>query len=262
MNRSITRLKKSDDSSARLSEPPLLELKHVCLAGLQVPRLTNISLVLHRGERIALLGPSGAGKSSLLEVSCGSLTPTGGCVLWHGRTLKTCRQVRGRIGMLWQNLHLIEELTVGQNINAGVLGRRSLLWALANLLTCPEQEICCRYLQLVGLDPDFVNAPVRSLSGGQRQRVALARALRQAPDLLLADEPLTGLDPRLVDEILALLLDKSLPAASETVVVSLHQPSLVKNFDRVVGLRDGCLVLDSSASSFGAEEQEALYKLV
>ncbi|GCE65502.1 phosphate ABC transporter ATPase [cyanobiont of Ornithocercus magnificus] len=261
MNRNTTRLKKLDDSSAKLSEPPLLELKHVCLAGLQVPRLNNISLSLHRGERVALLGPSGAGKSSFLEVSCGSLTPHEGCVLWCGRSLKTCRH-RGRIGMLWQNLHLIEELTVGQNINTGILGRRSLLWALTNLLTCPEQEVCCRYLQLVGLDPGLVNAPVRSLSGGQRQRVALARVLRQAPDLLLADEPLTGLDPRLVDDILALLLEKSLPFTPETIVVSLHQTSLVKNFDRVVGLRNGCLVLDSSASSFGIEEQEALYKLV
>ena len=102
----------------------LLQLEQVRLAGSQRDRLFNLSLRIHRGERVALLGPSGAGKSSLISVINGSLTPHQGTVLWRGKSLRQrTRRQRCEIGTLWQDLRLIEALSVGQNINAGVLGR-------------------------------------------------------------------------------------------------------------------------------------------
>ncbi|NDC14893.1 MAG: ATP-binding cassette domain-containing protein, partial [Synechococcaceae bacterium WB9_2_170] len=95
------------------------------------------------------------------------------------------------------------------------------------------------------------------LSGGQRQRVALARLLRQEPLLVLADEPLAHLDPRLAEELLTLLLDYA--QAPRALLMSLHRPELLPGFDRVVGLRAGRLLFDQPVSQLGQEQLEALY---
>ena len=105
----------------------LLELRDVCLRGRQDQRLDHVSLSVCTGETVALLGPSGAGKSSLLAVANGSLKPESGEVLLHGSPLRQRpRHERRRIGTLWQELRLVEELTVAQNINSGAL-RLSLI---------------------------------------------------------------------------------------------------------------------------------------
>lgn len=249
----------------------LLQLEQVRLAGSQRDRLISLSLRIHRGERVALLGPSGAGKSSLISVMNGSLTPHQGTVLWRGRSLRQrTRRQRCEIGTLWQDLRLIEELSVGQNINAGVLGRRGLPWALANLLFTIGAAPCLQCLLQAGLDPQVLapeglDRPVQQLSGGQRQRVALARLFRQQPSLLLADEPLASLDPAIAAEVLDRILEKnadgSLIHGAEAVVVSLHRPDLIHRFDRVLALRDGRLRIDAPATAVTPAQLEALYAL-
>ena len=249
----------------------LLQLEQVQLAGSQRDRLISLSLRIHRGERVALLGPSGAGKSSLISVMNGSLTPHQGTVLWRGRSLRQrTRRQRCEIGTLWQDLRLIEELSVGQNINAGVLGRRGLPWALANLLFTIGAAPCLQCLLQAGLDPQVLapeglDRPVQQLSGGQRQRVALARLFRQQPSLLLADEPLASLDPAIAAEVLDRILEKnadgSLIHGAEAVVVSLHRPDLIHRFDRVLALRDGRLRIDAPATAVTPAQLEALYAL-
>lgn len=249
----------------------LLQLEQVRLAGSQSDRLSSLSLRIHRGERVALLGPSGAGKSSLISVINGSLTPHQGTVLWRGKSLRQrTRRQRCEIGTLWQDLRLIEELSIGQNINAGVLGRRGLPWALANLLFTIGAEPCLQCLRQAGLDPQVLgpeglNRPVQQLSGGQRQRVALARLFRQQPSLLMADEPLASLDPAIAAEVLDRILEKnadgSLIHGAEAVVVSLHRPDLIHRFDRVLALRDGRLRIDAPATAVTPAELEHLYAL-
>ncbi|MFZ9229457.1 MAG: ATP-binding cassette domain-containing protein, partial [Prochlorococcaceae cyanobacterium] len=101
-----------------MSTPALLELRRVVVAGRDRPRLAGIDLALQSGERVALLGPSGAGKSTLLAVANGLLPPDQGTVLWQGdapaRSSRLRRRQQRRIGTLWQDLRLIEELTVQQ----------------------------------------------------------------------------------------------------------------------------------------------------
>lgn len=242
----------------------LLELRDVCLRGRQDQRLDHVSLSVCSGETVALLGPSGAGKSSLLAVANGSLKPESGEVLLHGSPLRQRpRHERRRIGTLWQELRLVEELTVAQNINSGALGRRSLLWALVNLLWPLEQRSCLRCLQQAGLETNLINRSVTSLSGGQRQRVALARLFRQRPELVLADEPLSSLDPALVDELLSTLLRSSPLDAFDTLpsatVICLHRPDLIDRFDRVIGLRKGRVVIDAPSHQVSGQELQALY---
>jgi phosphonate transport system ATP-binding protein len=241
---------------------PVLELEKISLPGRSQPRLDGVSLRLMPGERVALLGPSGAGKSSLLAVANGLLPPRLGTVRWQGepmaRSARQRRRQQARIGTLWQDLRLIEELTVQQNLNAARLAVWGWPRALLNLLLPLESEACRAVLRRLDLDPGLLDQPVCALSGGQRQRVALARLLRQEPVLLLADEPLASLDPRLARELLVLLLEQG--EAPRALLLSLHRPDLVDGFDRVVGLRQGRVQFDLPVEDLEPEQLEALYQ--
>ena len=240
---------------------PLLELQGIEVNGRSRPRLEGVSLRLWAGERVALLGSSGAGKSTLLAVANGQLPPDRGTVLWQGepraRRAGRRRRQQARIGTLWQDLRLIDELSVQQNLNAARLARWSWPQALLNLLLPLESEACAATLRRLDLDPALLNQPVTALSGGQRQRVALARLLRQEPLLLLADEPLASLDPRLAEELLALLLrEAEVPRA---LLLSLHRPDLLAGFDRVIGLRAGRVVFDRPRTELTSTQLQQLY---
>ena len=241
---------------------PLLELRQVSVAGRGAPRLEAVTLVVSPGERVALLGPSGAGKSTLLAVAGGVLAPGAGQVLWQGqppdRRRRQRRRQQARIGTLWQDLRLIEELTVQQNLNAGRLAEWGWFKAVLNLLVPLETAANAAVLARLDLMPALLDQPVVALSGGQRQRVAIARLLRQNPTLLLADEPLASLDPRLAQALLALLLEQA--AAPRALVLSLHRPDLLAGFDRVVGLRQGRLLFDCPAAALATGEGQALLR--
>ena len=240
---------------------PLLELRDIHVAGRRQARLKHVCLRLHPGERVALLGPSGAGKSTLLAVANGLLEPDRGTVLWQGveraRQASRRRRQQAQIGTLWQDLRLIEELSVQQNLNAARLARWGWPKALLNLLLPLESEACAAILQRLDLEPALLNQPVTALSGGQRQRVALARLLRQEPLLLLADEPLASLDPRLAAELLALLLREA--EAPRALLLSLHRPDLLADFDRAIGLREGRVLWDLAPSQVESTQLQALY---
>jgi phosphonate transport system ATP-binding protein len=241
---------------------PVLELRTIRVDGRERPRLDAVDLRLRTGERVALLGPSGAGKSTLIAVANGLLRPGAGEVLWEGRpphrSGRMRRQQQARIGTLWQDLRLIEELSVQQNLNAGRLARWGWPKAVLNLLLPLESAACRQALQAMDLDPALLEQPVAALSGGQRQRVAMARLLRQEPTLLLADEPLASLDPRLAAELLDLLLAQA--EAPRALLMSLHRPDLLGGFGRAVGLRDGHVLFDRPANAVDAPLLEELYR--
>ena len=228
----------------------LLELHQACLG----QRLRPITLTLRADQRVVLLGASGAGKTTLLKLCNGALKPEAGSVQWCGQPFRQLtRRQRRRIGTLWQDLRLVEELSVIQNINSGALGRHGLFWALRNLLGPLDPDTCLALMHQVNLEPELLEQPVRELSGGQRQRVALGRLLHQQPELVLADEPLSALDPTLAKEVLNTLL--LLPGC----LISLHRPDLIQRFDRVLGLRHGALVIDAAPDSIHRDQLEWLY---
>jgi len=240
---------------------PVLELRNISVPGRELPRLADVSLQVEPGERVALLGASGAGKSTLLAVANGVLQPAQGEVLWSGepraRRQRILRRQQARIGTLWQDLRLIEELSVQQNLNSGRLASWGWPRAVLNLLMPLESEACAQALRQLDLDPQLLQQPVGRLSGGQRQRVAIARLLRQQPHLLLADEPLASLDPRLAKDLLQLLLEQA--TAPRALLLSLHRPDLLAGFDRVVGLRQGRIQFDRPIHALAHSELEALY---
>ena len=228
----------------------LLELHQASLG----QRLQPINITLRADQHVVLLGASGAGKTTLLKLCNGALSPDAGSVHWCGQPhQRLSRRQRRSIGTLWQDLRLVEELSVIQNINSGALGRHGLLWALRNLLGPLDRDACLAVMRRVNLDPELIEQPVRELSGGQRQRVALARLLHQRPKLVLADEPLSALDPTLAADVLNTLL------LSPGCLISLHRPDLIHRFDRVLGLRDGALVIDAAPESIHRDQLQWLY---
>ncbi len=226
--------------------PSLLRLEDVTVRGRDRLRLDRVTLELKAGERVALVGPSGAGKSTVLAVANGLLCPDKGRVWWQGvepcRPGRRRRRQQRRIGTLWQELRLVEELSVQQNLNAGCLARWGWIRAVLNLLFPLDSDACAALMRQLDLDPALLGQPVSALSGGQRQRVAIGRLLRQDPLLLLADEPLASLDPRLAAALLTLLLRQG--EAPRGLLLSLHRPDLLGGFDRVVGLRAGQVQFD------------------
>ena len=135
----------------------------------------------------------------------------------------------------------MEELNVIQNINSGAWdamgcsGRFETCWA-------PGPTTCLALMHRVRLEADLLEQPVRELSGGQRQRVALGHLLHQQADLVHADEPLSALDPSLAEDVLNTLL--------LWLSDGLHRPDLIHRFDRVLGLRDGALVINGAQTPF------------
>ncbi|GAB2766093.1 ATP-binding cassette domain-containing protein [Nocardioides salsibiostraticola] len=226
--------------------------------------LRDLNLSIGPGESVALLGPSGAGKSTLLRLLNGSLAPTEGRVVVLGEdlaalTVRARRVLQRRIGLIHQDLDLIEQVRVIHNVNAGRLGDWSLGRSVWSLIWPQERESSRAALERVGLGWALYEHTAR-LSGGERQRVAIARVLIQNPDLVLADEPVASLDPSRSSEVLALLRQDD---PRHSLVVSLHQPELARRHcTRAIGLRDGNLVFDRPVETLTEEHLGRLYEVV
>ncbi|KGG12558.1 MULTISPECIES: ATP-binding cassette domain-containing protein [Prochlorococcus] len=242
----------------------LIGVNNVSVSSGSKIRLKNINLSIHAGEKVALIGPSGAGKTTLIEVINGSLKPTTGDISWKGRDInKITRDQKVRIGTLWQDLRLINELSTCQNINAGALGRHNFLWAIGNLLNLVNQKACINCLKAVQLPLDIINISVEDLSVGQRQRVAIARLLRQQADLVLADEPLSNLDPKRANHILDLFLKQKVIHSlhlPDTCLISLHRPEILNRFTRIIGIKKGQISLNSPITEIRTDHIASIYK--
>jgi phosphonate transport system ATP-binding protein len=228
--------------------------------------LAGVSLHIESGEQVALIGPSGAGKSTLLGVLNGTITPTGGTVRVLGHDMGTLpttalRAVQRRVGTVYQRHHLVENLRVIHNVNAGHLGRWSTLKALASLLVWPQEvERAHAALSQVGVG-EKLWARTGHLSVGQQQRVALARMLVQNPDAILADEPIASLDPERSRAVLDLLRTLCRDMG-KTLLVSLHQVEWARShFERVIGLRDGHIIFDGPPSNLSPATIASLYRI-
>ncbi|MEO5710485.1 MAG: ATP-binding cassette domain-containing protein [Nocardioidaceae bacterium] len=225
--------------------------------------LVGVDLTVHAGERVALLGASGAGKSTLLALLNGSVTPTEGVVEVFGKELSALssgalRSLQRGIGTISQRLDLIEQVRVLHNVNAGRLGTWSTTRAVTSLLWARPDEDVRSALRRVGMEWALHERTER-LSGGERQRVAIARLLVQQPGLILADEPVSSLDPARAAETLDLL---RAPAQDSTLIVSLHQPDLARQHcTRAVGLCDGRLVFDVPITELDDARLVELYAL-
>jgi putative ABC transport system ATP-binding protein len=197
-----------------------------------VHALRSVSLIVHRGDFLAIVGPSGSGKSSLMNILGCLDSPSAGCYLFGGEDVsrmtddELARIRNQRIGFVFQQFQLLGKLSAWRNVELPLLYRRS----------SGRREKALRALAQVGLEHRVDHLPTQ-LSGGQQQRVAVARALITDPDLILADEPTGNLDTTSTKDILEIF--HGLHRAGRTIVLITHDPDIAAIAARVVTIRDG-----------------------
>lgn len=214
--------------------------------------LDGVTASILPGECVGLLGASGSGKSTLLRSICGleRLDGKESVVEIFGQELQSqgslspdIRKMRQHTGIIFQQFNLVGRMNVLSNVLTGLLPRMPLWRSLSGRFTREEQMEALKALASVGL-ADYAFQRASTLSGGQQQRAAVARALLQGARILLADEPVSSLDPESARRVMDLLhhLNRT---KGMTLVVSLHNVAMARKYcDRIIALRAGELVFD------------------
>jgi phospholipid/cholesterol/gamma-HCH transport system ATP-binding protein len=221
----------TDDRARRKA---LIEIRDLCMRFRTQSVLRGINLTIHRGETVCIIGESGCGKTVMLKLIIGLLHPTEGGVWFDGMDVnqlggKQLVKLRLRFGFLFQMAALFDSLTIYDNVAFGLREHH----------ICGEDEIrtlVADHLQEVGLPPGLERKKPAELSGGQRKRVGLARALALNPEVMLYDEPTTGLDPIMSDVINELILQTQQNKKTTGVVVTHDMKTVTKVADRLVML--------------------------
>lgn len=228
-----------------------------------VKALDNVSFEVPKGQFLAVIGLSGSGKSTMLRCINRLIEPTAGQILWNGEDITAAsseevRQIRRKIGMVFQHFNLVHRSRVVTNVLAGRLGYINPFWSLLNRF--PKEDVlkAMQKLERVGI-ADKANQRADELSGGQQQRVGIARALMQDPEMILADEPVASLDPVLAHSIMKHLEDIN-KKDGVTVLCSLHFLDLVHRYaDRVVALNEGRLVFEGLPKEIDDQKFKDIY---
>jgi len=228
-----------------------------------VHALHNVDLHIAASEQVAIIGPSGAGKSSLLNLLGTALQPSSGELQLLGErawqlSARQRQRLRARIGLVHQSPPLPPRQRVVTAVLAGKIGQWGLGKSLMNLLH--PLDVAGARAALARLDlGDKLFAQCQQLSGGQLQRVGIARVLYQAPEVLLADEPVSAMDPVLAEHTLSVLC-RHAREHNVTLVASLHAVELaLAHFSRIIGLRDGQILFDCPSEQVSRDKLDALY---
>ena len=226
--------------------------------------LNDVSFHVRRGEFIVILGPSGAGKSTMLRCINRLAEPTKGQIYLNGREVTDARRelknARRDIGMVFQQFNLVTRLSVLTNVLSGRLSYRSTWRSLFYNFTREDRAIALECLEMVALGHKaFQRAD--TLSGGEQQRVAIARALAQKPKIILADEPVASLDPKIARQVLQYLKDIS-QQLGLSVICNLHQIDFAREYaERIVGLAQGKLIFDGPPTALTDDILNRIYGL-
>ena len=239
----------------------LQEVSHQYANGTQA--LKNLNLEFGGQHFTALIGPSGAGKSTLMRVLNGLVRPSKGRVWLEGTEItnagdRVVRLERRKIGMVFQQFNLVKRLTAFENVLIGRLGFMDTLRSSLKAYSRTDRQLAMQMLERVGM-ADQAWQRADTLSGGQQQRVGIARALAQQPKLILADEPISALDPKSSEQVMNLLREIQ-QQDGIAVLTNLHHLDAVRDYaERVVGLRAGEVVFDGRADQLDTNAARALY---
>lgn len=226
--------------------------------------LDGVDFTVRAGELLAFLGANGSGKSTTLKCVIGLTRPDTGTIRVQGKDLGALQgraqiQARSEAAMVFQKIHLIPRRTALDNVCAGGLLRvRGLASASPAFFAKELKEEAMACLDRVGLAGVALERTGK-LSGGQQQRVAIARALCQRASVVLADEPVSALDPHAAEQVMALLAEL---AHTENLAVAavLHQPDLaIRHADRAIGLLKGKIAFDGGMAGLTDEVLDTLY---
>jgi len=238
---------------------PIIELCGVRLAfeGKQI--LRNLNLRVEHKQRMVVMGQSGAGKSTLLRLILGILHPTAGTVLFEGHDLFSGSRpqlngIRGKIGMVYQSSALISSLTVHDNLALPLV-------ELTRKSHAQIEHIVLEKLDLVGMEGTGKLMP-SELSGGMRKRVAIARAMVMEPELLLFDEPTTGLDPVLSAVIDKLIIDLTERTHTTSIIVTHELASAFRIATRIAMLFHGRIIAEDQPEAFRASTNPIVQQFI
>ena len=225
-----------------------------------VQALKNVTLEIPDGQMMVIVGLSGAGKSTLIRAINGLVPLSDGDVKIDGVSVrhakpKQLREIRSRIGMIFQTFNLVNRTTVLNNVLMGRLHDAGTMRSLLAWYKAEDVEIAMQALERVGIvEKAYVRAS--NLSGGQQQRVGIARALAQQPKIILADEPVASLDPP-TSHVVMRDLQRINRELNMTTIINLHFLDLAKVYgERIIGMRAGELVYDGT----GAEADENVFR--
>jgi phosphonate transport system ATP-binding protein len=242
--------------------PPLVTVRGLRVAYNTQLVLDGVDLDLFPGEMVALLGSSGSGKSTLMKSLTGFAPLAGGSVRVADYDVTNLargelRSLRSDVGQVFQQFNLIPRMSVVTNVLTGALHGAGAINKVGGFSSAHRKR-AMHLLDRVGI-ANKAKEPARSLSGGQQQRVAIARALMQKPRVILADEPVASLDPKLADSVLGLLRE----IATEDgipVLVSLHVlPLALAHSDRIIGLRHGEVLVSGRSADLDHDKLAVLY---
>jgi phospholipid/cholesterol/gamma-HCH transport system ATP-binding protein len=257
-------------STKKTSQPSdsFIELHRLGVMFGRQPVIRDVSLSVPVGQTLAIIGESGCGKTVLLKTIIGLLRPTTGHVVFDGQRIdqmgdKELTMLRGRVGFLFQNAALFDSMTVADNIAFPVRENSRLPWNKV-------QQIIEHRLTQVGLPTGILGKRPAQLSGGMRKRVGLARALAMSPDVLLYDEPTTGLDPIMSDVINELIIRTREQQTVTSIVVTHDMRTAQKVADRVVMLypisrlepREPQVIFDGSPKEIMASKDKRVAQFV
>jgi len=232
--------------------------------GTTTPVFKNVCFNIYKGQSVALIGANGAGKSTLLRCCVRLIEPDEGNIVLSGETLSSkkgreLKKARNRVGFVFQKHCLVPRLSALTNVLHGNLAHRS---GPRNWSQCWARQVdrdrALHYLDQVGL-ADLWNKRCDQLSGGQSQRVAIARALMQEPSILFADEPTASLDPNSGQVIMELFAKLSKAQNLTLFFVSHHVEHALHYADRIIGLRDSELQLDSASGTENSVSLRGFY---
>lgn len=243
---------------------PILKFEHVSKHYPNgVHALRGVSFEVAQGEFISVIGPSGSGKSTLLRAINRLIPISGGTVWLDGQAVSAqrgtaLRQLRRKVGMIFQNYNLVYSLSVLQNVLHGRLGYMGGLKGVFGLYSEADKQEGLDLLKELGLE-EFAYHRASDLSGGQKQRVGIARAIMQQPKLLLCDEPIASLDPSSAKTIMDLL--KSMTQKRNIAcIVNLHQLDVALKYStRIIGLSKGEIVFDGRPEELDDATIERIY---
>lgn len=224
----------------------MIELREVSFTYGDKPVLHNVSFRVGQSEAVVIMGPSGSGKSTILRLILGLESPQRGQVVIDDQDIsilkeKTKREIRKKIGMVFQDGALFDSLTIGENVGYYLLEHTKLSF----------EEIshrACQMIGFVGLNADeIVDKLPEQLSGGMRRRVAIGRALLSTdPKIMLYDEPTTGLDPEATDKVLNLIKKLHQEKSISSIAVTHQIADAFAMADRFIVIYAGEIVFDGS----------------
>ena len=223
--------------------------------------LNGVNLKVKKGEFLSILGPSGSGKTTLLRSINGLESIDNGKISFENEKINKVNlpEIQKKTGMIFQEFNLVNNLSAINNVLTGLLNSSSKFLSMFYLFTKEQKLEALKALETVGL-LNKAYERVDELSGGQRQRIGIARAIIKRPKLLLADEPVASLDPKAANLIMSLL--KKINKDFEiTIICNLHQVELASKYsDRIVGLLEGEVMFDKTASNINKSAISEIYK--